>query len=186
MSIKGHLSFVFIFGLSCFFVVGAAQEHPTASEVMDSLKKVLPKQKDDSEKVKNLIWLTRLKMGGAQSTGNWDEAISWGLKTLDLSKKVKYEFVTGRVNIHLGQCWEQKANYAEAAKYYYAALKLSLANGNKNLTVAASHNLARCYLQMGNYNEALKDFLFAYQTLQVLKNNGPVDQQQVALQIAQI
>jgi tetratricopeptide (TPR) repeat protein len=187
MSSKSHLSFIFIFTLSCCFVIGAAaQGHWTAREVMDSLMKVLPKQKDDSEKVKNLIWLTGLKMGEAQSTGNWDEAIKWGLKTLNLSKKLSYQFVIGRSNIYLGQCWTEKGDYAEAAKYFYAALKLSLGNGNKILTVASSNNLARCYLQMGNYNEALKNFLFGYQTLQILKNDGPVDQQQLAIQIAQV
>jgi tetratricopeptide (TPR) repeat protein len=138
--------------------------------------KVLPKQKDDSEKVKNLMWLTGLKREEALSTGNWDEVISWGLKTLDLSKKVNWEFVTGRVCIYLGQCWEKKANYAEAAKYYYAALKLPSKG-------AASHNLARCYLQMGNYKEALKYFLFANE---VWKNNDPADLPPLALEIAQV
>jgi LytS/YehU family sensor histidine kinase len=153
-------------------------------KLVDSLINVLAKQKEDSSKALILLNITRFKMGDAQNTGNWDEAIDWARKSLLLSTKTNYQFGIGRANINLGQCWMQKGDYAEAIKYFYAALNLSFKNGRKVLTVAASVNLAGCYMQLGKYQESLKYQLLSYKTTQQLNNDGPADLQQIAAGIA--
>lgn len=156
------------------------------NKLLDSLLAAVPTQKEDSTKALVLINITRLKMGSAQNTGNWNEAIEWGQKALQISTKVNYQFGIGRSNVMLGQCWTQKGNYAEATKYFYAGLKLSLKNGNKILRVATAANLADCYQRLENYAQAIKYQILAYQTVIELNNNGPADLQQLALGLAQL
>lgn len=152
--------------------------------LLDSLISVFPKEKTDSGKVFIAMNIVRLKMGSAQNTGNWDQAIEWAQKSLKLSTKANNQFGIGRSNINLGQCWMQKGDYAEAIKYFYAGLNLSFKNGNKILTAASSANIAECNMRLGNNQEALKNYLIAYETTQQLNNNGPVDLQQLAAGIA--
>ena len=176
------LSFLIISGINN----SLAQQQDPYKKFLDSLLRVLPLQKEDSSKALILINITRMKLGAAQNTGRWDEAIEWAQKSLQLSTKTNYQFGIGRANINLGQCWMQKGNYAEAIKYFYAALNLSLKNGRKVLTAASSNHLARCYSLLGNYDEALKHSLIGYEILQQLNNNGPIDEQQQATEIAQL
>jgi tetratricopeptide (TPR) repeat protein len=183
--IKSYLFFLLIFLVCCIHHL-YAQQQGQAKTRMDSILNVLQKQKDDSAKVINLMWVAQRKMGGAQNTGNWDEAIEWYQKSLNLSTRINFQYGIGRSNIFLGLCWMQKGDYAEAIKYFYAALNLSYNNGNKNLTVAASANLAGAYARLGNDKEALKYSLLSYNTTQELNNNSAVDLQQSAAGIAQL
>lgn len=178
-----------IFFLLIFLVSSIHQSKAQTNKhqrFLDSLINAFPKEKNDSAKALIAFNITQQKIGAAQNTGNWDEAIEWAQKFLTLSIKANYEFGIGRSNINLGQCWIQKGDYAEAIKYFYSALNLSFKNGNKNLRTAASHNLADCYTRLGNDKEALKNSLLAYETIQQLNNNGPVDLQQSAAKIAQM
>lgn len=162
-----------------------AQQQAQA-KIMDSVLNVLQRQKDDSTKVFNLMWVAQRNMGNAQNTGNWNDAIEWYRKSLNLSTRINFQYGIGRSNIFLGRCWMEKGDYAEAIKYFYSALNLSFKNGNKSLRTAAFHNLADCYTRLGNDKEALKNSLLAYETIQQLNNNGPVDLQQSAAGIAQM
>jgi tetratricopeptide (TPR) repeat protein len=161
-----------------------AQEQSRAKKIMDSLILILPTQKEDTNKAINLMWLSRLKMGQAQNTGNWSEAIEWWQKTLSLSKKTNYDWGMGKSYIYLGQCWTHKGDVAEAMKYFYAALNLSLKNGNKNLTAAAYGNLAGCISKLGDDKEALKNLLLVYKIIQREGDNVSANSQQGAAAIA--
>ena len=183
--IKKYLFFLLLLLFCCIHQL-YAQQQEQAKKRMDSILHVLQKQKDDSTKVINLMWVAQRKMGDAQNTGNWDEAIEWYRKSLNLSTRINFQYGIGRSSIFLGRCWMQKGDYAEAIKYFYAALNLSYKNGNKNLRVAASGNLAGAYALLGNYKEALKYSLLSYETTQELNNNSAVDLQQSAAGIAQL
>ena len=181
------IQFIFVaYFLFCWMYQLNAQQQDRGKKIMDSLINVLPNQRNDSTKAMNLMWLSRLKMGDAQNTGNWNEAIEWWQKTLNLSIKTKYEWGIGKSNIYLGQCWVNKGDYAEAVNYFYAALNLSFKNGNNNLRAAAYGNLAGCYTRLGNDKEALKNLLLVYEITQQLNNNVSANPQQTAAGIAKI
>ena len=173
-----------VFSIVFCSMIACAQDR--YKKFLDSLITVLPLQKEDSTKASVLMHIARLKMGEAQNNGKWEDAIDRWSRALNFSTKVNYQFGIGRSNIMLGKCWSFKGNFAEATKYFYAALRLSLQNENKVLKVAATHNLGMAYRELGNYHEALKNYLLSYETVQQLNDKAPVTLQQLAKEIAEV
>lgn len=149
-----------------------AQQQERLKKRMDSLIKVLPKQKEDSLKALNILNISTIKLELAQHTGNWDDPIEWTHKALTLSIKVNYRRGIGRCYWQLGGCWMKKANYPEAIKYYSEGLKTALKNENKRLTLACSMYMGICYMNLGNYLEVIKISQSALETLRQMYSPG--------------
>ncbi|GEM_PF-6586591 len=65
---KSYIFFLLIFMLS--FIHHSKAQTDKFQRLLDSLINVFPKQKNDSAKALIAINIVRLKMGGAQTTGN--------------------------------------------------------------------------------------------------------------------
>jgi tetratricopeptide (TPR) repeat protein len=153
---------------------------------MDSVLNLLSKEKNDSIKVGYMMWIAQRKMGSAQNTGNWNEAIDWWKKALRLSIQTNNEFCIGRCNMFLGIAYKQKGDQAEALKYYYDALNISFKTNNKRQRTAAYSNIGDCYKDLGKYDEALKNYTSAYENQQSINDGVPLDIRQIAVAIALI
>ncbi len=141
-----------------------AQHQERLKKRMDSLIKVLPKQKEDSLKAENIRTISIIKFDLAQHTGNWDDPIEWTHKALNLSIKVNYKWGIGRCYWQLGLIWMKAGNYPEAIKYFYEGLNTAFKNGNENLAIACNTFICDCYMNLGNYPEVIKVSLSAIET----------------------
>ena len=127
---------------------------------IDSMINVFPKQKTDSAKGYFAMNIAQQKMGVAQNTGNWDEAIEWASKGVYYSKKGNYKFGIRRCNWQLGYCWKQKGNYPEAIRYFTEMQKAALKENIPKPIITSYNWIGDCYLLLGDYQEALKNFQF--------------------------
>lgn len=179
-----RLQIRFIFAASLLFCCNhqiIAQQRERLMRKIDSLIKLLPKQKEDSLKAEYIRGISTGKMDLAQHTGNWDDPIEWTHKALKLSIKTKYKWGIGRCYWQLGICWMKKANYPEAIKYFSEGVKTAFKNGNKNLANACNTFMCDCYMNLGNYPEVIKVSLSAIETshqknLQELSDNNGVEE----------
>ena len=125
---------------------------------IDSLINLFPKEKNDSAKGLIALNIAAQKMGVAQNTGNWDEAIEWASKGVYYSKKGNFKFGIRRCNWQLGWCWRQKGNYPEAIGYFTEFLKAAIKENIPKPIVTSYTWIGDCYILLGKYQEALKTF----------------------------
>lgn len=149
--------FFFTCFLLCSFYKTNAQPE-RSKRFMDSLINVFPKEKTDSAKGFVAFLIAEKKMGAAQNTGNWDEAIEWAGKGVYYSKKGNFKFGIRRCNWMLGRCWMLKGNYPEAIRYFNEMLNAAIKEDVPKPIVTACNWIGDCYMQLGKYPEALKTF----------------------------
>ena len=156
------IRFLFIASLlfCCIHQLKAQQDW--AKKQLDSLLNVLPKLKEDSAKARTLMYIAQNKMGEAQNTGNWDDAIEWAKKGLQHSKKSNFRFGIRRCNWQLGQSYTQIGDYPEAHRYYTETLNASLRDKIVTPIVISYTWLGRNLMLLGNYEEALKNLLTGF------------------------
>jgi len=121
---------------------------------IDSLLKELPKQKEDTNKVKLLNIL---------SSGYWkintDEGIKYGQQSLELATKLNWEKGIADNYNALGVNFLYKSDYPTALDYYQKALKIDEKIGNKNGIAGVTCNIGIIYNRLGEYEKAL-DYYF--------------------------
>ncbi|MCX6246768.1 MAG: tetratricopeptide repeat protein [Bacteroidetes bacterium] len=147
---------------------------------IDSLQQLIPKAKEDSNKVKllNNLSFTYYKI-------NSDEGIKLGMQSLSLAEKlhwkqgiVKANDVLG-VNYHFG-----KADYPKALEYYLQSLKISEESGDKPDIARALNRLGLIYQSLIDYPKALG---YYHRSLQVARETGDkMAMQQVMIDIGEV
>lgn len=160
-----------------------AQQTDPAKKKMDSVMNLLAKEKNDSIRMGYSMWIAQRKMGSAQNTGKWEEAIDWWNKALKLAIKTKNDFCIGRCNIFLGISWLQKGDNTQALKPFYDAVNTSFKSKNAGLRTAAYINIGTCFNNLGKYDEALKNYKLAYDNQKMLNKDVPSDIRQIAVTI---
>lgn len=131
---------------------------------IDSLINAFQKQKNDSIKGSIALNIAAQKMGVAQNTGNWDEAIEWASKGVYYSKKGNYKFGIRRCNWQLGRSWMLKGNYPEAIRYFTEMLNAAINQNAPKAMVTAYNWIGDCYMLLGKYQDALKTFQTGFTT----------------------
>lgn len=154
---NNHYLFILMIFLVCSIQQSNAQTEKRLRYI-DSLITVFPKEKNDSAKGLIALNIAQQKMGIAQNTGNWDEAIEWATKGAYYSKKGNFKFGIRRCNWQLGKCWSQKGNYPEAIRYYTEMQKAAIKENAPKPIITSSMWIGDCYLLLGDYQEALKIF----------------------------
>ncbi len=140
---------------------------------IDSMLKILPTQKEDSNKVRTLLDIAWDKFNFTWSVGgDYESAIAYAQQGLALTNKVNFKWGKGRANFVLGKCYEEKADYAEALKYNLRGLKIAFENGNKILALNEYYHTGRIYNRMANYKEAFKNLFASYQLAKEIKEEG--------------
>ena len=157
--IKPICFFLLILLVCCIYRSNAQQAGVEKTRrFVDSLINVFPKEKNDSAKGLIAMNIAQKKMGGAQNTGNWDEAIEWAHKGVYYSKKGNFKLGIRRCNWQLGTCWKFKANYPEAIRHYTEFLKAALEENLAGPIVGSNTWIGDCYMLLGDYQKALKNF----------------------------
>lgn len=120
--------------------------------VVDSLVKVLEITKNDTVKI-NVLNDLFIEYEFADDK----KAEDYLNKAFLLAKKLNYKRGLGTVHLHMGFFAEDKGNYPEALKNYFACLKYHEEIGDKNGMASAYNNIGHVFSNQGNYPEALKN-----------------------------
>ena len=106
-------------------------------QYVDSLTKILPGLKDDTNKVKVLN-----SLAFEFQNINPDEGIKYGRQELALAKELEWKTGVALANNSLGVNYDAKSYYDTALDYHFAALKINEDLGNKRQTAKTLENIA--------------------------------------------
>ncbi len=122
------------------------------SDNIDSLKKALQEQKEDTSKVKLLYNLSFSYVAGSYA----DTALIYSQQALDLAEKLKYEPGIFWSEITLCESLAILGNHPLALEHSFRALALAQKLGDTLMLCFGNGNLAACNYYMGDYNASLK------------------------------
>ncbi len=142
----------------CFFQLYFSEQcfaQKQGQNLIDSLKKVLQTQKEDTNKIKTLKILGQ----NYYMTGNSDSVIKYANQALILSKKINFRKGTGSIYSLLAAGYEK--NLPQNLKYTYAALKAYKEIGDKRGIAESFHSLGIIYTDKANFTDAIKNLKIA-------------------------
>ena len=136
---------------------------------IDSLLKELPKQKDDTNKVKLLNDLSL-----DHSYINTDEGIKYGEQCLELATKLAWKKGIAMANNSIGVNYKIRSDDPKALEYYFKALKLSEETGNKNGLANVTSNIGNVYAGRSDHHKALEYYFKALKLEEELENKNGI------------
>ena len=116
---------------------------------IDSLKKVLVTEKEDTNKVKSLY-----KLGWLYYPLNFEKALQYEKSALALAQKIKSTNIIGDCYLTIGQILDDMDNRIEAMQYYYKALQIYQEQKNRYSSASVLWNIGFSQTALENYNEA--------------------------------
>ncbi len=143
--------------LIVFMYEANGQMNAPDSIKIDSLKKVLQIQKEDTNKVNTLNALS------AELSYNSDhlKALEFANKALGLAKKIKSKRSLAQSYQVLAMCFTNNENIPESLRYLYSALKLFEELGDKNRSADCLSTIGFNYYASEGYNQGLNAFFDA-------------------------
>jgi signal transduction histidine kinase len=131
---------------------------------VDSLKKIVQQQKEDTSKVNALNILAQTLV----NQNDFSEGYEVASRALKLAEEIKYTIGKGKALQCMGSCLELQGKYVEARKLYANALQVFMEDGHKSeaadvyVSVASSYNgeqnspaaLENIYRSLKLYEEA--------------------------------
>jgi tetratricopeptide (TPR) repeat protein len=147
-----------------FFIIQIPFDYAQQRKI-DSLKSVLKRTKQDTERVNILNALSRELI-----RNNLDSAANvYAKNALDISEKI--DFIKGKATVYRlkGFISEDQSNYAEALKNHLQSLEMAEEINDKEQISYAYTNIGNIYLTQGNYPEALK---YQLQSLKIDEKAG--------------
>jgi len=153
--------------LSCgnLYAQKAASAPLAGQAFIDSLLKELPKQKEDTNKVK---LLNSLSYG--YSKVNPDDGIKYGQQELELATKLERKKGIAAANQCLGVNYNSKSEYSRALEYYQKALEIYEDINSKQSIATATHYIGGIYLSLGDYSKALACYFKTLKMYEELEN----------------
>ena len=140
---------IFLFSILLVYSFAA---YPQGLGNTDSLKAVLHKQKEDTNKVKLLYNLSFSYTMGSYA----DTALVYAQRALDLAEKLNYEPGIFWSEITLGESFALLGNYPLSLEYNFKALALAKKLNHPLKLCFGNGGLAACYYYMGDYNTSIK------------------------------
>ncbi len=122
------------------------------SHVIDSLNKLLKKEKEDTSRVNILSDLSTQFL----NLGEYETAKDYILQAELLSKKINYKKGIAISQNKLGTVYLYKNDYKQAMDYYFAALKKRNELGNKKDIANTLSNIGIVYSRLMDYTNAFK------------------------------
>ncbi|KOY85855.1 hypothetical protein AD998_06605 [bacterium 336/3] len=132
---------------------------------LDSLLDVLKTSKEDTNQVKVLYRISDIFRGKSQN----ERALEYTKKSLELSKKLRFEkFEANNYGI-LGIIYTNLGNYQEALTYHKKSLFIKAKITDKQGVGNSYNNIGDVYYQLGNYAEAL---VYHFKALKIREELG--------------
>lgn len=139
--------FIAVFGL-CVCIANAQKQ---GQELLDSLLKVLPSAKEDTNKVQLLR-----NISFYYAYVNPDAGLKYGLQALALAENLKWKFGMAKACNSIAINFSAQSNNTKALEYYNKALKIFEESGSKRGIAQISGNIGSTYASMNDYDQALK------------------------------
>lgn len=164
-SITLRLLFVFVFvqtNLSVF------TQTTSDSLRVDSLKKVLLTQKEDTNKVNTLNELSK----NLFKSKLYENALQYANDALSLAGKIDFQEGKGKAAFLIGSIYRQQKDYSESVKKYLEAINIFRETGDKQQLGNTHLEVANVfYYELQNYPEALKNCFTALKFFEELNDN---------------
>ena len=122
------------------------------NKTIDSLKKVLQTQKEDTNKVNTLIVLGTVLTDSIE----YDFALKYADEALALSKKLNFKRGQAKAYNKIASVHQTRGNYVEARNNYLIAANISEELGDKYYSAYAISRVANSYYTEGDITEAIK------------------------------
>ncbi len=156
--------------MQCFFIllilVHCSLLLHAQNSSIDSLKKVLLSQKEDTNKVNTLSELSRQLLFHEGDTSAMQKAN----EALSISEKINFTNGKGKAHFNIGQIYEfRNKNFPEARKNYYTAIKYFNESNDKNNMASAYLSIMSTYNGEGNIPLALENI---YKALKLFEETG--------------
>jgi len=133
-----------------FVAAGRGYAQLQGQPLIDSLLKELPKQKEDTNKVKLLN-----DMAFEYLEINPDEAIKYGQQCLYQASKLDWKKGIGMANNCIGMSYLNKSDYAKSLEYFQKALNVFEEIENKSWIANVTSNMGIVYRNQSEYAKAL-------------------------------
>jgi two-component system NtrC family sensor kinase len=137
----------------------------TQNTTIDSIKKVLLMEQEDTNKVNLLNQLSRLNTYSAADSG-----LVYGQKALDLAEKINFKPGIFLAEINLSGCFTALGNFQQGLYYAFNALSLAEEIKNYYSIIRSNAKLVECYYYFGEYTYALD---YARQELKMAEKYFP-------------
>jgi two-component system, sensor histidine kinase PdtaS len=141
---------IVLFCLTCFFL-------PAQQNKIDSLKKLIATDKDDSTKVTHLNKLS----WSLKAIGSYEEARESGRRALDLAEKLNFKRGMAESRNMIGVNYERLGEYDKALEQYLQALDISKEINDKPGLASGYNNIALVQYFTGDFGKALENCALA-------------------------
>ena len=131
---------------------------------LDSLKLVLSTAKEDSNKVNNLIQLSK-----GYTFSDPEEAIRYSIEARDLAQKLKFNSGKAYALKNIGMVYYNHTNYVETIENWNQSHLLFDSIGDKVNAALLLNNIGSVYMNQGDDAKALEYFL---KSLQIAEQSG--------------
>ncbi len=128
---------------------------------IDSLLKLISVHKQDTL----LVLLYTDLTGKYDDIGEYDKAISFGLRAEKLADSLHYKFGLQSAYNNIGNCYMDRGNIKTALEYHLKTLKIREELGLKRGVGYTYLNLGNIYFRMGNDDQALKTYMLSMNML---------------------
>ncbi|MBL7870210.1 MAG: tetratricopeptide repeat protein [Cyclobacteriaceae bacterium] len=155
---------ILVFALCLGALVAKSQ-----SGSIDSLKALLDRPKNESERIKVLLelcWELRFV--------NADTARAYGLQALSLSRDLNYKDYEVEALHNVGITHEAQGNYKEALDFELSALTLRKKIGDDSKTANTLNNIGIIYDEQGNFPKAIEYYLSARKIYEYLNDDEKI------------
>ncbi|HWY33315.1 MAG TPA: tetratricopeptide repeat protein, partial [Nitrosopumilaceae archaeon] len=137
---------------------------------IDSLKKIITLEKEDTNKVNDLNDLSWKLL----NIPNIDQALEYATKGKKLAEQLNYKKgISSSLNTIAG-VYRKTGDYVKAEEYYTQQLKIREEIGDKNGVAASLVGIGTCHHLQGNYHLALEYYLKSLKLMEEINNNQGV------------
>jgi two-component system, NtrC family, sensor kinase len=162
---KSTLCIAFIYFLSVLYSLEAY----TQTHAIDSLKEVLERQKEDTNKVNILIQISE-----ALPSENNTVAMNYATEALVLAQKLNFKRGEASSYKYISYFNVLQNNYIQARKNSFASLKIYERLSDKKEIAFVNTVIAKCYGIEENYPEALRYFYHSLKQWEELRDDNRV------------
>ncbi|MEP6596898.1 MAG: tetratricopeptide repeat protein, partial [Ginsengibacter sp.] len=138
----------------------------TQNNIIDSLKKVLQTQKEDTNKALTLNRLSENLIYEGQSK----QGMLYANASIILSKKINFKRIEASAYENRGACYLQQGDYPNAEKDLLTSLQMRKEIGDKRGIAQNYLSIGNFYYQINNYPETLQNYYQALTMFQEIDN----------------
>jgi tetratricopeptide (TPR) repeat protein len=139
-----------------FFLLSLLVTHSLFAQKLDSLLMLAKSQRDDTSKVKTLIYIT--EEYGKQSI---QSALPYGMQAIELAKQLGYTEGLMLAHISIGIAYTRANQFNEALAHYTSAIQFAKQLNNQRGLARCYNNMAIIYYSQSDYPKALECNLMA-------------------------